>query len=73
LYTHVITHLGTDGLNNFIDTLGKKFPDKQLVLSGPASKCMKEIPANLQILHSLDEMIEFAKQTAIPTSALHNS
>ena len=73
LYTHVITHPGTYGLNNYIGTLCKNFPDKKIVLSGPASKCMEDIPANLQILHSIDEMIEFARQTAIATSALHNS
>jgi len=71
LYTHVITHLGNDGLNSYINTLCKKFPDKKIILSGPASKCMEDIPANLQILHSLNEMIEFAKQIAAPISALH--
>lgn len=73
LYTHVITHLDNDGLNNYINTLCEKFPEKKIVLSGPASKCMEQIPANLQLLHSLDEMVEFAKQIASPISALHNS
>ena len=73
LYTHVITHVSNNGLNNYISTLCSKFPDKKIVLSGPACKCMEDIPANLQILHSLDEMIAFAKEAGTVTLASHNS
>jgi len=73
LYAHVITDLGNDGLNNYIRTLSKNFPDKKIIVSGHACSYIDDIPATTKVLHSLDEMIEFSRQTAIATSALHNS
>jgi hypothetical protein len=69
LYAHIITPLDSDGLNKYIGTLCKHFPDKKILLSGPACKLLEEIPASVKILHSLDEMIEFAKLAADPTLA----
>ncbi len=62
LYTHVLTKLTNDGVENYIEWLCKKFPNKSIVLSGPAAKCIQQPPANLQIIHSIDEMISFAKK-----------
>ncbi len=73
LYAHVITDLGNNGLNNYIRALSKNFPDKKIIVSGLAGRCIKDIPANLQILHSLDEMIAFAKDAGKATLASHNS
>ena len=61
LYTHVITHLDNCGLETYVCSLCHDFPDKQIVISGPAAKCIRRRPVNLQILHSLEEMMAFAK------------
>ena len=73
LYAHVIISLNSQGLDNYFCSLGKTFPDKKIVLSGPACKFINKKPDNLQILSSLDEMIAFAKETGAVTLALHNS
>lgn len=62
IYTHVITKLTEDGTENYINWLCKKFPDKNITLSGPAGKCIAQTPANLRIIRSVDEMIAFAKK-----------
>lgn len=62
LYTHVLTKLTNDGVENYMELLCKKFPNKNIVLSGPAAKCIQQPPANLHIIRSIDEMIAFAKK-----------
>lgn len=69
IYAHVITQLCSEGLTNCVNALCKKFPDKKIVLSGPVCQQLENRPANLLILHSLEEMIAFAKETGAVTSA----
>ncbi len=73
LYIHVITHLRNEGFNTYIQALCNNFPDKKIIVSGPVCKGIEHIPANLQILQSLNELIVFSKETGAATSALHNS
>ncbi len=73
LYAHVITSLNNDGLNTYISLLCNNFPDKKIVVSGPACKCIEKVPGNLRILRSLEELIEFAKEAGSVTSASHSS
>ncbi len=62
LYTHIITRLDNCGLESYVCSLCNDFPGKQIVVSGPAVQCIQQQPANLKILHSLEEMMAFAKQ-----------
>lgn len=75
LYAHIITHMEICGMENYAHNLCKEFPDKQIIFSGPATKCIQQKPGNLLILDSMEAMARFAKmkgeQTA--TSASHNS
>jgi hypothetical protein len=66
LYAHVITQMNGDGLNEFIQKLGQQFAGTALVLSGPASACIDCKQEDLTLLHSLDEMIAFAKEKGKP-------
>jgi MerR family transcriptional regulator, light-induced transcriptional regulator len=59
-YSHLITHLDSSGVDYFICSLCKEFPDKPVIISGPASSCIRIHPANLSQLHSLEEVINFA-------------
>ncbi|MEO7923065.1 MAG: MerR family transcriptional regulator [Chitinophagaceae bacterium] len=68
LYMHVVTHLNNEGLNESINSLCSEFPIK-LVLSGPAINCMAHQPSNLQVIHSLEELICFAKERGKTISA----
>ena len=58
-YSHLITHLDSAGTDDFIGKLCSNFPDKSIVISGPACTCIKHHPANLLRLHSLEEVNEF--------------
>jgi DNA-binding transcriptional MerR regulator len=60
-YAHVITNLCTAGLSEFIYALAREFPDKELLLSGPACRCLEEDIKNLRVLKSMDELIAIAK------------
>ena len=69
LYAHIVTSLKRYELENYIFSLCEKFPDKQVVLSGPACRCIEQKSKNLRILFSMEEMIAFAKETGSLTSA----
>lgn len=67
LYTHLITPVNSDELNNYISSLCNNFQDKKIVISGPACKFIDSNHTNLQVLNSLDELIRFAKETGAVT------
>lgn len=56
-YTHLITHLDSERLDSYISALCNYFPDKTILLSGPASDSIHQNPVNLKRVHSLDEVI----------------
>lgn len=63
LYTHVITHFNHEWLEQYIYSLCEEFPGIKIVVSGPAlCKCIQKIPENIQVLHTVEEMIRFAKE-----------
>jgi DNA-binding transcriptional MerR regulator len=64
LYVHIITHLDNCGLESFVCALCRDYPDKQIIVSGPAVKCMDKKPRNLQVLHSMQEMIAYAAKAS---------
>lgn len=63
LYTHIITHMDNCGMARFVDDIHKLFPDKQIIISGPAIKCVQQLPQNIVVIQSLREMIEFTQQS----------
>jgi methanogenic corrinoid protein MtbC1 len=67
LYTHLITPVNSDELNNYIRSLCNNFQDKKIIISGPACKFINSIHTNLHVLYSLDELIRFAKETGAVT------
>lgn len=67
LYAHVITKLRCEVLNEFIRGLSSQFPGIPIVISGPAIACIEHKQDNIRMLHSLEEMISFAKETATAT------
>ncbi|MBS1655325.1 MAG: MerR family transcriptional regulator, partial [Bacteroidetes bacterium] len=61
-YTHIITHFCCDELNQGIEKLYRLFPDKKIIVSGPAVKYLTLQVPNLEILHSLDEVMDFTER-----------
>ena len=62
LYAHIITLLNDTCFDEYIFTLCRQFPGKKIIVSGPATRCIENKPANLQVLCSLEEMIAFARE-----------
>lgn len=56
LYGHIITFLQRYDVDEYVATLSKKFPDKQILLSGPIVQSLKRKFVNVRILS--DEEME---------------
>ena len=72
LYAHLITNFKNDELGNSIAELCKLFPEKKILVSGPGCRYIEKYPANLRILHSVDELIAFAKENGATALASHS-
>jgi len=60
LYMHVIANLSGINLQDQVRSICRDFPDKKIMISGPAMKNIEDRPLNLCVINSLDEMINFA-------------
>lgn len=56
-YLHVITHLDNCAMDKFICSLCRNFPDKVVMVSGPACHCVQTQPANLVRLNSIEDLL----------------
>jgi MerR family transcriptional regulator, light-induced transcriptional regulator len=63
-YAHLITPIDSSGVDSSICLLCSSFPDKPVVISGPATNCIQQQPVNLHQLKSLEEVIEFTHSFA---------
>ena len=59
LYFHFITNLTHCGAEKYIGNLSTQFPGLQIVASGGALKDVEHPPANVHVIRSLQEMIDF--------------
>jgi len=67
IYTHIITHFDDEKLDDFLCKLSSDYPQKKILVSGPATCCIKKLPSNLTILHTIEDMLNFARETAKTT------
>ncbi|MEO8713347.1 MAG: MerR family transcriptional regulator [Parafilimonas sp.] len=61
LYFHVITNLTHDNIDNYLLRLTNHFADQKIVMSGMLAKTVSIKAENLQLLHSLEDMMSFGK------------
>jgi len=62
LYFHAITHLSEQSVDDWVAAISSQFKDQQIIMSGPLTKEISRQHANLRVLYSLNEMLDFAKQ-----------
>lgn len=67
IYTHIITHFDDEELDHYLCKLSREYPQKKIIVSGPAVCCIKKLPPNISILHTIEEMLNFARETAKTT------
>lgn len=60
LYVHILTHIDNCALESFVCALCSDYPDKQVIVSGPAIKCVCTPPSNLTVVSSLEDMKRLA-------------
>lgn len=59
LYMHVITNLSNKEMDEVVADICNQFPAHKIVFSGPLTKLVQTIPANLTMLQSLAEMMDY--------------
>lgn len=61
LFMHVITNLSNKEMDEIVADICNSFPAMKVVLSGPLTKQVQNLPINLTMLQSLDEMMDYPK------------
>ncbi len=69
IYSHLVTRLPYDQVRSMVNHICVSYPKTKLVISGPAACCIEKRHANLVILESFQEMVNFTRMV----SGLHNS
>jgi MerR family transcriptional regulator, light-induced transcriptional regulator len=59
LYFHLITNFTKHSINDYLESLSKKFPGKKIVMSGPLHKQVTKTFGNLCILKTMEEKISY--------------
>jgi len=67
IFTHIITHFDDEELDDYLCKLSREYPQKKILVSGPAVCCIKKLPPNVTVLHTIDEMLSFAREMANAT------
>lgn len=62
LLFHLVTNLTNKNANEYVAEVSRKFPDKQIFMSGIQVQQVTEVPANVYLFRSIDEIVAFAKQ-----------
>ena len=59
LYFHLITNFTKQSIDNYLKQICKTFPDKLIVMSGPATSQVTITLPNLKLLTSLQLQVDF--------------
>jgi DNA-binding transcriptional MerR regulator len=59
LYFHLITNFTNSSAEEYLSKLSMAFADKKIIASGPAIKNIQNIPGNVQLLSSLQQVLSF--------------
>lgn len=62
LYFHAITNMSEHTVDEMITIISQQFGEQQIIVSGPLTKEITHQYKNVQVIHSLDEMLAFAKR-----------
>lgn len=60
LYFHLVTNLTSISPNEYLEKISKHFSDKQIIMSGIQVEQVTQIPKNVRVLKSMNEIVEFA-------------
>ena len=72
LYTHIISQMNKTGNEDFLCKLSALHKGQPILASGNCVKCMCDPGGSLRIIHSIEELTDFAREKAA-ISAKHSS
>ena len=58
LWFHFVTNLTSFNNDEYLKDISSRFADKQIIMSGPQVKKVTEIPGNVRLLQSMNEIVE---------------
>lgn len=59
LYFHLVTNLTSISPDEYVEKISKRFSDKQIIMSGIQVGHITQIPKNVRVLKSMNEIVEF--------------
>lgn len=62
LYLHGITHLSEEPVDVMLAALSNACKHQQIIIAGPLTREITSTPKNVHVLHSMNEVIAFAKK-----------
>lgn len=62
LYFHLVTNLTSILPDEYLLKISKHFPDKQIIMSGIQVQQVTQIPRNVRLLKSMNEIVEFTHE-----------
>ncbi len=62
LYFHAIAHLNEEPVDEMLTIITKMFKGQQVIMAGPLTKEVTCTHANLKVLYSMNEMLDFLKK-----------
>ncbi len=71
LHFHLVTNLTNKNANEYVKQVSMQFPDIKIIMSGSHVQYVTEVPENVRLLHSMKEILSFAKEGTAAVSAAH--
>jgi hypothetical protein len=71
LHFHLVTNFTNKNANEYVKQVAMQYPDTKIIMSGSQVQYVTEVPENVRLLHSMKEILSFAKEgTAAVAAAL---
>ena len=62
LLFHLVTNLTNNPTQDYVNEISALFPEKQILMSGIAVLQVTEVPANIRLFKSMDEILNFTEE-----------
>jgi methanogenic corrinoid protein MtbC1 len=59
---HLVTNLTNKHADDYVKEVSRRFPDKKIIMSGIEVQQVIDVPSNVRLLRSLDDLINFTKE-----------
>ncbi|MEJ7829048.1 MAG: MerR family transcriptional regulator [Segetibacter sp.] len=71
LHFHLVTNLTNKNANEYVKQVATQYPDTKIIMSGSQVQYVTEVPENVSLLHSMKEILSFAKEGTAAVAVAH--